>query len=387
MSELIGTQEGVWGDVVGQAEAVAQLQKAAIDPQALTHAWLIVGPPGSGRSTAAKAFAATLECETKTGCGTCDQCQMVLNGTHPDVKLLETEAITYKVADVKELVAQSVAKPTVGRYQIILMEDADRMRSDSANSLLKAIEEPGPSTIWLLCAPTAQDVIPTIRSRCREVRLHTPSVAAVAELLEREGVDKETAISAAQAAQSHIGMARWLANDPGAMQRRLATFDMLSAMRSVPAAAIQAAALVESAKTEASAATDILNEKEQNELKAVLGIGKDEAIPPKLRAQFKDLEEDQKRRARRQERDVLQRTCTDLLTLFRDVLALQFQAEVQATNGISPQARELTQRLAARTTPAETLKRVDAIMTAQERLAANVPPLLAMEAMLLELRW
>ncbi|MDR2703287.1 MAG: DNA polymerase III subunit delta' [Cellulomonadaceae bacterium] len=381
------TPATVWDAVVGQVDAVKQLQQAGKEPKALTHAWLLVGPPGSGRSTAARAFAAALECDSRTGCGQCPGCKMVLAGTHPDVKTVTTEAVTIAIKDVRDLVEQAAAKPSVGRYRVFVIEDVDRMSQGAANVLLKAVEEPPPGTIWLLCGPTAQDVIPTIRSRCRIVRLQVPKVSEVADLLIREGVPAENALAAAQTAGSHIGMARWLAKDPGAMQRRLATFEMLSATRSVPAAAIQAAALVEGARAEAAAATNVSDEREITQLRSVLGLASDDAIPAKLRTQFKDLEEDQKRRARRAERDVLQRTCSDLLTLLRDVLVLQFQAEVLATNGASPAAARLTADLAVRLTPAQTLERVDAVLEAQARLAANVPALLAMEAMLLALRW
>ena len=377
----------VWDAIVGQTEAVQQLKYAAAHPQALTHAWLIVGPPGSGRSTAARAFAATLECDSKTGCGKCDGCRMVLAGSHPDVKVIATDKVIIARDEVKGLVAEAANKPTVGRYRIFLIEDADRMVQATGNVLLKAIEEPAESTIWLLCAPTGQDVIPTIRSRCRIVRLKVPQVADVTALLISEGVEPQTAAGAALAAQAHIGVARWLATDPQALSRRRAVFTLVAAMRSVPAAVVQAAALVESAKAEATAATTATDTREHGELRTALGLTATEAIPAKLRAQFKELEEDQKRRGKRQERDVLQRTCTDLLSLLRDVLVFQFGAEVAAVNGSSPDAASLTEQLAARLTAADVLSRVDAVVTAQTRLAANVPPQLAMEAMLLALQW
>lgn len=377
----------VWEAVIGQAAAVQQLKHAAADPQALTHAWLIVGPPGSGRSTAARAFAATLECDTRTGCGHCENCRMVSSGTHPDVKIIATDKVIITREQVKDLVAEAVSRPSVGRYRIFIIEDADRMVQATGNVLLKAIEEPAATTIWLLCAPTAQDVIPTIRSRCRTVRLQVPKADDVAALLMREGVDPQTAASAARTAQSHIGMARWLATDPEALNRRQAVFDMLAAMRSVPAATIQATALVDAAKAEAAAATTALDASEQQGLRIALGLTPTEAIPMKLRTQFKELEEDQKRRGKRQERDVLHRTCTDILSLLRDVLVVQFAADATAVNAASPSAATLAGQLATRLTPADVLARVEAVQTAQTRLAANVPPQLAMEAMLLALQW
>lgn len=377
----------VWDAVVGQTAVVEQLQQAAANPKSMSHAWLFTGPPGSGRSVAARAFAAALECETQTGCGQCAECRMVLAGSHPDVRVVATELVTIKIDEVKELVQAAAARPAVGRYRVILMEDADRMTDRTVNVLLKAIEEPVPQTVWLLCAPTAQDVLPTIRSRCRIMTLQITSSAAVAALLVREGADPEVAAAAARASQSHIGRARWLAFDPGGAERRQATIDLIARNRSIPGAFLKASELAELAATEASEASDQRNAAERNALAAALGLPENGAVPPKLRSQFKDLEEDQKRRARRGQRDVLHRIFMDFLSLFRDVLMVQLGAQVELVNADSRSSSTLISMLANTLSPAQTLEKVEAIKAAQQRIDQNVPVPLALEALFVALRW
>ncbi|WP_188037789.1 DNA polymerase III subunit delta', partial [Actinotalea sp. JY-7885] len=201
----------VWTELVGQRHAVEVLREAATDPGAMTHAWLLTGPPGSGRSNAARAFAAALQC-TEGGCGRCQACTTTLAGTHADVMVVATEKVTISIDEVRELIGVAQRAPSQGRWRVIVLEDADRMVERTSNVLLKAIEEPPPRTVWLLCAPSPQDVVVTIRSRCRGVALRVPPVDDVAALLvERDGADREVARMAARAAQSHIGLARRLA--------------------------------------------------------------------------------------------------------------------------------------------------------------------------------
>ena len=213
--------EGVWAELVGQARSVEVLRRAvAGEPHAMSHAWLITGPPGSGRSNAARAFAAALQCE-RGGCGQCSACRTSLSGAHPDVTLVRTEQLSIGVDEVRELVRRAAMSPTLGGCQVLVVEDADRVTERGADALLKSIEEPAPRTVWLLCAPTADDVVATIRSRCRLLTLQTPPTAAVAELLQtRDGVDPALAAYAARVAQGHIGRARALARDENARLRR-----------------------------------------------------------------------------------------------------------------------------------------------------------------------
>ncbi len=373
----------VWDDVVGQAGAVDVLRSAVRDSEAMTHAWLITGPPGSGRSNAARAFAAALQCPDG-GCGHCQACTTSLAGTHADVTVVATEKVTISIDEVRELISLAQRAPAQGRWRVIVLEDADRMVERTSNVLLKAIEEPPPRTVWLLCAPSPQDVVVTIRSRCRPVALRIPPVADVAGLLvARDGVDPEAADVAARAAQSHIGLARRLARDPQARERREQTLRLAAGIRGVGDAVLAAAELVAVATAEAKAATEDRDAAEKAELMRTLGVEEGGRLPPTLRAQVRQLEEDQKRRATRAQRDVLDRSLIDLLSLYRDVLVVQLGADVDLVNAAHA---DDVRDLARSGTPEQTIRRMDAIGEARTRLEGNVAPLLAMEAMAVALR-
>ncbi|KRC36971.1 DNA polymerase III subunit delta' [Oerskovia sp. Root22] len=373
----------VWDDVVGQEHAVELLSAAATDPAAMTHGWLLTGPPGSGRSNAARAFAAALQCE-QGGCGVCQACTTTLAGTHADVTIVATEKVTIAISEVRDLVGVASRRPSQGRWRVIIVEDADRMAERTTNVLLKAIEEPPPRTVWILCAPSPQDVLVTIRSRCRGVALRVPPVEAVARLLvARDGVDPVVAEAAARAAQSHIGLARRLARDGKARERRSSVLSIARRIRGVGDAVVAAGELVEVAQAEAKAATEERDAVEKAELLRALGVEAGGVMPPKLRSQLTDLEKDQKRRATRHQRDVLDRAMLDLLSLYRDVLVVQLGAHVDLVN---TELAESVQALAEDSTPEQTVRRMDAIGVARERLDGNVAPLLALEAMAIALR-
>ncbi|MEV0949777.1 DNA polymerase III subunit delta' [Promicromonospora sp. NPDC050249] len=373
----------VWDDVVGQEHAVAALQSAVANPAAMTHAWLVTGPPGSGRSVAARAFAAALQC-LQGGCGVCQACTTTMAGTHPDVTLLATEKVVIAIDEVRDLIMTASRSPSGGRWRVIVIEDADRMAERTTNVLLKTIEEPPPHTVWVLCAPSVQDVLPTIRSRCRAVVLRVPPPQAVADLLvRRDGADPAVALSAARAAQSHVGLAKRLARDAGARERRTAVLSIARRIRGVGDAVLAAGELVEVAKAEAVSATQERDAAEKAELMRGLGVADGETLPPRLRSQLKQLEDDQKRRATRHQRDVLDRAMVDLLSLYRDVLVVQLGAEVDLVNA---ELAETVRLLAADSTPEQTVRRMDSIGVARTRLDGNVAPLLALEAMAIALR-
>jgi DNA polymerase-3 subunit delta' len=373
----------VWDDVVGQEQAVAVLRHAADEAGAMTHAWLITGPPGSGRSNAARAFAAALQCPAG-GCGHCQECTTTLAGTHADVTVVATEKVTFSIDEVRGLVGLAQRSPSGGRWRVIVLEDADRMTERTSNVLLKAIEEPPPRTVWLLCAPSPEDVVVTIRSRSRRVSLRVPPVEAVAALLvERDGVDPVVADAAARAAQSHIGLARRLARDVEARARRDRTLTLAASIRGVGDAVLTAGELVEVATAEAKAATADRDAAERTALLRSLGADDAQTLPPALRAQVRQLEDDQKRRATRAQRDVLDRSLVDLLSLYRDVLVRQLGAGVEPVNVAHADA---VARLAAEGTAEQTVRRMDAIGEARTRLEGNVAPLLAIEAMAVALR-
>jgi len=373
----------VWTGLVGQEPAITELQRAIVDPQAMTHAWLLTGPPGSGRSNLARAFAAALQCP-QGGCGTCHACTTALAGTHPDVTVVATEGVNILIDAVRPLVELAQRSPSEGRWRVILVEDADRLVERTSNLLLKALEEPAPRTVWLLCAPSPQDVLVTLRSRSRSVALRVPPVEAVVELLvQRDGIDPQVAEVAARAAQSHVGIARRLARDPEARRRRADVLGVAARIRGVGDAVLAAGDLVATAQADAKAATEERDAAERAALLRTLGAEGSATIPPALRTQVRQLEEDQKRRATRAQRDVLDRAMLDLLSLYRDVLVVQLGAEVSLVN---LDHAETVGELAATSTPEQTLRRMDAIGQARTRLEGNVAPLLAVEAMAIALR-
>ena len=373
----------VWDELQGQDSVVAQLRQAA-QGENPTHAWLFTGPPGSGRSNAAKAFAAALNCDQEDvslrGCGECPACHTILAETHSDVTYVRTEKVTITIDEARELVSKAGDRPASGRWRIIIVEDADRMAERTSNVLLKAIEEPTPRTVWMLCAPSPADVLVTIRSRCRPVSLRLPPAADVAALLvRRDGIDPELAERAARAAQSHVGIARRLARDADARERRLETVRSPLTLRGVTAAVMMAEKLVRIATDEANSSNDERDAAEKASLLASLGAPESGTLPPSMRSQVRQLEEDQKRRAKRSVTDSLDRTLTDLLSFYRDVLIIQLGNSVELVN---VELRSELEEYASRSTPEATLACMDAIATARTRITtSNVAPLLAVESM------
>lgn len=387
MTTTAGTT-GVWADLIGQDRVVETLQRAVRaagaggNRHAMSHAWLLTGPPGSGRSNAARAFAAALQCAV-SGCGECNTCTTSLSGAHPDVTLVRTEALSIGVDEVRELVRRAAMAPTMGRYQVLVVEDADRITERGADALLKSIEEPAARTVWLLCAPTAEDVVATIRSRCRRVELSTPSTAAITELLRRrDGVEPELAAFAARVAQGHIGRARALARNPSVRERRQEVLRLPGRLRSLGTCLDAAATLVEAATQEATVLTAELDARERTELSEALGLTTRGVRPRNAQAALRELEDQQKARAKRIQRDALDRVLTELTSFYRDVLALQTGAGAEPIN--AEFADDIAQ-LARRTTPEATVGKLDAILACRTALETNVAPLLAMESLMLTL--
>ena len=374
---------GVWAELIGQTAVVATLRRAvAGESHAMSHAWLFTGPPGSGRSNAARAFAAALQCDSD-GCGHCRACRTSLCGAHPDVTLVRTELLSIGVDEVRELVRRAVMSPTLGGWQVIVIEDADRVTERGADALLKSIEEPAPRTVWILCAPTPEDVVATIRSRCRLLTLQTPTISAVARLLEtRDGVEPELAAYAARVSQGHVGRARVLARDEGARNRRQQILHIPLELHGLGACLAAAAQVVEAATAEAAEATGELDAKERTALEEALGFGTTGAKPRQAQAALKDLEDQQRARSKRFQRDAIDRTLTELTGFYRDVLSIQTGSGAQVIN---EDLRPEIAVLARKSTPESTLHRIDALLACRTALEGNVAPLLAVEAALIGL--
>ncbi|MFP5069122.1 DNA polymerase III subunit delta' [Pseudonocardia nantongensis] len=375
----------VWDDVVGQPAAVTELDAAASQESAMTHAWLFTGPPGSGRSNAARAFAAALQCPYQ-GCGECQACRTVLAGTHSDVREINPEGLSISVREMRDLVQIGARHPYTGRWQIVIIVDADRLTEGASNALLKAVEEPSPETVWLLCAPSdhPEDVPLTIRSRCRPIYLRSPSPEAVAGVLrERDGIDPDQAQWAASVCGGHVGRARRLARDPQARARREAILAVPTALRRLGDAFHHADALIRSAEGEADTLRASRDEAEREELAVAMGAGGTgkgaAAAARSAKAAEKDLEKRQKSRATRTQRDALDRALVDLAGFYRDVIVSASGAPVPLANP----DREREIRTAAAEWGAESaLRRLEAVLACREALAQNVKPRIAVEAMM-----
>lgn len=366
-----------WGEVWGQDAAVEILQAAASDPAQLAHAWLITGPPGSGRSTLAYAFAAALIAEP----GDDAAMRHVLSRTHPDLTALRTEGVVISIKDARALVERSYFSPSLGRYRVIVVEDADRMVERTSNVLLKALEEPPERTVWVLCAPSDADLLPTIRSRVRTLRLREPDVADVARLIvQRTGADESVALQSARLAQRHIGMAQRLATDAASRERRDSMLRSVLGVRSVADAVEVAGRIVAAATDDAKALTAERDEAEREALLRTLGIAPGGPVPLAVRGQLGALEDDQKRRATRSLRDGIDRVLTDLESMYRDTLMVQFGRD---SDLINEELRGELTALAAAWGPERTLGVIDRISVTRTNLEGNAAPLLALESMLI----
>jgi DNA polymerase-3 subunit delta' len=307
-----------------------------------------------------------------------------MSGAHADIEIVAPTGLSYSVAETRRLVARAALAPTRGFWQVTIVEDADRFTEQALNALLKALEEPPPRGVWLLCAPSVDDLLPTIRSRCRLVSLRIPPYDAVARYLESEGMDAKVAAFAARAAQGHIGRARRLANDGEAAQRRRDVLELPSQVAHISDCFAAAGRLVEAAKQEAAAVSEALDADEKAALREAMGdTGERGATKPRgMAGAISDLEKRQRSRATRTQRDALDRALVDLAAYYRDVLVVQLDAGVDLVN---TDLDEVLRRLAAESTAESTLRRIEAVLAAREAIEANVAPLLAVEAMAVSL--
>jgi DNA polymerase-3 subunit delta' len=379
----------VYDHLVGQGHVVKILEGAVAaarsgeESQEMTHAWLFTGPPGSGRSSAAVAFASALICSSD-GCGTCSDCRAAKAGTHADVEIIRTEGLSIKIEEIRELLTRVAWAPAMGGWRVVVMEDADRLTESAANALLKAIEEPGNRTVWLLCAPTLHDVLPTIRSRCRHLQLVTPSTKDVAEvLISREGVSPAMADFAARASQGHIGRARYLASDELIRNRRNTIIKLPMQINDLASAFKAAETLLNLATEEAEVAASARDERESAELAEAWGKGATgRGMATGGSKAIKDLEKEQKSRTTRMIRDSIDGALVDIATLYRDVMFIQSQ-----TSGVLINQEFINEisKMAERIPAAKTVAKIDAIMSARVNLSHNAAPLLTLEALMCQL--
>ena len=376
----------VFDDLVGQ-EHIIEILKGAVtasrtgeESQEMTHAWVFTGPPGSGRSSAAIAFAQALVC-ANNGCGTCNECKSAANGAHPDVEIIRTEGLSIKIDEVRELLTRVAWAPSMGGWRVVVMEDADRLTESAANALLKAIEEPGTRTVWLLCAPTLHDVLPTIRSRCRHLQLRTPSLEAVTKvLINRDNIAPGMADFAARVSQGHIGRAKYLATNESVRSNRKLIMQLPLQLGSLAAAFQAAQTLVDIATAEANSSSDERDEKEIEKLQEAYGKGATgRGMATGGAKAVKELEKEQKSRSTRMVRDSIDGALLDIATFYRDVMMVQAGANDALIN---KELETEIRTLAEKTKPQSTIKKINAIMDARTNLSHNAAPLLTVEALM-----
>lgn len=377
-ARLVAAASAARGDSIHNARAAGTM----------THAWLITGPPGSGRSIAAVCFAAALQCTAAgpPGCGLCRACTTTMAGTHADVRRVIPEGLSIGVDEMRAIVATAARRPGTGRWQIVVIEDADRLTEGAANALLKVVEEPPPSTVFLLCAPSVdpEDIAVTLRSRCRHVALGTPSAEAISQVLvENDGLTAAEADWAASVSGGHVGRARRLATDADARERRLRALGLAREAATPSRAYAAAEELVLAAEAESRALTVERNEVEIEELRTALGAGgTGKGTAGTMRGAagaLKELERRQKSRRTRASRDALDRALIDLATYFRDALMVSLGAgSVTATH---PDMAEKVAALAAHAPPERLLRCIEAVLECRAALAVNVKPKFAVDAM------
>jgi DNA polymerase-3 subunit delta' len=416
------TLGGVWAALTGQHHVVPALVDAAAG-NSMTQSWLITGPAGSGRSVVALAFAAALQCETRSGCGHCPACEAVLARLHADLVIVTPEGLSIGIDEAKELVRRAASSPSVGRYRIVIIEDADRLTEHAENTLLKTLEEPPERTVFLLCAPSPADMLVTTASRCRQLQLRVPSSADLTAVLVGEGVDPAIAAFASRAAQGHLGRARRLATDEAARSRRADVLRLPTRLGGLADALGAAADLYEAAVEESGASFAERDLAELASLEATLsgarttvaggartttssggrtttatggrtktgaGAGGRRGSTGAVKVRgaagaMKELQKRQKSRTSRGIRDVLDHALVDLAAWYRDVLAMQVGADVEA---VHDDQRTAMEKAARGSRPEQTLARIEAVLACRRSLLeyTGVAPQLAIESLAVQLQ-
>ena len=379
----------VFDDLVGQ-EHIIDILKGAVaasrtgaESQEMTHAWVFTGPPGSGRSSAAVAFAQALACPNQ-GCGACNECLSAASGGHPDVEIIQTEGLSIKVEEIREILTRVAWAPSMAGWRVVVMEDADRLTESAANALLKAIEEPVTRTVWLLCAPTLHDVLPTIRSRCRHLQLRTPSSDAVKNvLIKRDKISPAMADFAARVSQGHIGRAKYMSTNESARSSRELIMQLPLQLGSLHSTIRVAGTLVDIAIAEARASSDNRDQKELEKLQEAYGNdGTGRGSVTYAAKAIKEMEKDQKSRASRMVRDSIDGALLNLATFYRDVMMAQCG---NSESIINTDLSEQIKKCADDSTPASIIDKINFIMATRKDLALNAAVLVTCEALVCKL--
>lgn len=369
------------------------LGPATVSSAAMTHSWVFTGPPGAGRSTAAVALAAALECTSpgEPGCGRCEACRSVFADAHTDVVHIVPQELTIGVDYVRETVIQAAwRQPTVGRWRVVIIEDADRMTPAAADALLKTVEEPQPSTVIVFCAPSIApgDFSTTLRSRCRHLYVPAPSVEEIVRILQaEEGASEHDARLAVYASLRHVGRARRLVSSEEAQRRRSAVLCLAELIPQGDEAFRAARALARSVENDVKGAFEDADAAERDALERALGMGaRGKGVARAKQAgsgALRDLEKTQKRRGTRRKQDLLDLALVDLAGLYRDAYLQHVGSSVAPTH---PDYAPVAQEIAAAVPGEGIVACLDAIAECRGFLKANVQYPVALAALVGRLR-
>ena len=373
-------------NIVGQPQVVSILEKAIQasrnsedDNQEMTHAWLFAGPPGSGKSVAAMAFAAALVCPND-GCGECIDCKTAIDGSHLDIEIFKTEGLSIKIDEVRELISRSATSPSISSWRIVLIQDIQRLTEAAANALLKAIEEPSSRTVWLLTATSSIEVLPTIRSRCRYIQLKTPTKESIVKLLtDRNNIDPQLAEYSARVSQGHIGRAIFISQNPNLRTTRNEVIELVLSIKDTASAFLVASKLIDMTNEDAKTTSEALSEKEKHQLQnAYQGSGR--GLLPGGSTAVKDLEKSQKNRLARSIQDSLDRLLLDILSIFRDIMIIQLS---KSETIINIERMQFLQDFALNNSQVEIHEFIQRIMQARASLRANSSSLSVIENLMI----
>lgn len=341
--------EALYEGVLGQDRAVAQLRRAAGSP---VHAYLFVGPPGTGKRAAARSFAASLLCE-RGGCGTCEECRRAVGGAHPDVIVHERTGAYITVGDAREIGRLASLSPVEGRRKVLVLVDF-HLVEHAAPALLKTIEEPPATTVFVILAEQVPPELVTIASRCARVDFSAVAPHVIAERLVTEGVEPALAAEVAAAAGGRPERARLLASDPGFAARRAAWAEVPARLDGTGATA---AVVVDELIAGLETVIEPLRARQAVELAEAAERAK---AYGERAAERKEMEARHKREERRARTDELRFGLAALAGAYRD-------------------------RLAAASDARDGLAAVDAIGRANEALAHNPNVALLLQALLVRL--